>query len=136
MTTGRSVRCFTATAIALAIPPAMFPQAPTSIPRTLKFEVASFKPSPPGIRGGGIRPAPGGERYVGSNITLKMLIAVAYGVKSDQITGGPGWIDADRYEMNAKAEKATSLEELHVMLQNLLAERFNLRFHRETKELP
>src|SRR5204863_10009859 len=61
---------------------------------------------------------------------------IAYGVKADQIAGGPGWMDTDLYDMNAKAERASSVEELHIMLQNLLADRFKLKFHRETKELP
>ncbi len=102
----------------------------------LKFGVASIKPSQPGDLGGGIRPAPGGERYVASNITLKQMITVAYRIKADQVAGGPAWLDDDRYDMNAKAERPSSLEELHAMLQDLLADRFKLRFHRESKELP
>ncbi len=102
----------------------------------LKFEVSSIKPSQPGDPRSGIRPAPGGERYVASNITLKQMITVAYRIKADQVTGGPGWMDADGYDMNAKAERPSTLEELHVMLQDLLADRFKLRFHRESKELP
>jgi uncharacterized protein (TIGR03435 family) len=102
----------------------------------LKFEAASIKPSQPGETGGGIRPAPGGERYVASNVTLKQMITVAYRIKPEQVAGGPAWMDADRYDMNAKAERPSSLEELHVMLQDLLADRFKLRFHRESKELP
>jgi uncharacterized protein (TIGR03435 family) len=108
-------------------------QAP---PPSLTFEVASLKPSQPGVRGGGIRPAPGGERYVATNVPLRILILVAYRVKTDQLVGGPGWMDTEPFDMNAKAERPSNVEELHVMLQNLLAERFKLRFHRETKELP
>src|SRR5207248_5001548 len=111
-------------------------QAPAATPSSLKFEVASLKASQPGGRGGGIRPAPGGERYQATNIPLRLMIMVAYRIKADQVAGGPGWIDTDLYDMNAKAERPSSVEELHVMLQNLLAERFKLQFHRETKELP
>ena len=103
---------------------------------TLKFEVASLKPSDPGTRGGGIRPAPGGERYLATNATLKSFMTVAYRIKGDQVTGGPSWVDTDRYDMNAKAEKPSSIEDLHTMLKNLLADEFKLKFHRETKELP
>jgi uncharacterized protein (TIGR03435 family) len=102
----------------------------------LKFEVASIKPSQPGETRSGIRPAPGGERYVASNVTLKLLVTVAYRIKADQVAGGPAWMDADRFDMNAKAERPSSVEELHAMLQDLLAERFELRLHRESKELP
>ena len=111
-------------------------QAPAAAPTSLEFEAASLKPSQPGGRGGGIRPAPGGERYVASNATLKLLITVAYRIKEAQVVGGPAWIDTDLYDMNAKAERPSSIEELHMMLQNLLATRFKLRFHRQTKELP
>jgi uncharacterized protein (TIGR03435 family) len=102
----------------------------------LKFEVASIKPSQLGEARYGIRPAPGGERYVASNVTLKQMITVAYRIKADQVAGGPAWLDADHYDMNAKAEHPSSIEELHAMLQDLLADRFQLRFHRESKELP
>jgi uncharacterized protein (TIGR03435 family) len=111
-------------------------QAPASPPNSLKFEVATLKASPAGGRGGGIRPAPGGERYQATNVPLRLLIMVAYRVKADQVTGGPSWMDTDTWDMNAKAERPSNVEELHVMLQNLLSERFHLQFHRETKELP
>ena len=56
-----------------------------SPPTSLKFEVASLKPSQPDPRGfAGIRPAPGGERYVASNVTLKLMITVAYRIQADQ----------------------------------------------------
>ena len=122
-------------AIGLAASPASRAQSP-SPPASLRFEVASLKPSAPGGRGGGVRPAPGGERYLATNSTIKNLITVAYRIKSDQVTGGPAWIETDRYDMNAKAERPSSIEELHTMLMNLLADEFKLRFHREKKELP
>jgi len=106
-------------------------------PNRLKFEVASLKPSAPDPTGrGGIRPAPGGQRYIGSNAPLRLFITVAYGVKGDQITGGPDWMDTARFDMTGVAAKQSTIEELHLMLQDLLAERFKLRFHRETKQLP
>ena len=111
-------------------------QTPAATAGSLKFEVVSLKPSQPGGRGGGIRPVPGGERYVATNCPVRLMITVAYGVKADQIAGGPGWIDTEPFDMNGKAERASTIEELHTMLQNVLAERFKLRFHRETKELP
>jgi hypothetical protein len=75
-------------AIGLAASPASRAQSP-SPPASLRFEVASLKPSAPGGRGGGVRPAPGGERYLATNSTIKNLITVAYRIKSDQVTGGP-----------------------------------------------
>src|SRR5215212_2355964 len=91
---------------------------PAASPADLKFEVAMIKPSKAEGGGGGIRPAPGGERYVATNVPLKFIMMVAYRVKAEQIVGGPSWTETERYDMNAKAEKPSSVEELHIMLQN------------------
>ncbi len=103
------------------------------------FEVASIKPSAPqqaGIMRVTMGTAPGG-RYTASGVTVKMLIQQAYDVKDYQISGGPSWISSERYDINAKAETPdVSREQMRVLLQSLLAERFNLKIHRETKELP
>jgi uncharacterized protein (TIGR03435 family) len=110
---------------------------PRAVPTSLRFEVASIKQSAPGPHTtGGIRPAPGGERYIASHTTLRTLLTVAYQIKTEEIIGGPEWMQTERYDMNAKAEKPSNIEELHMMLRNLLAEEFKLRFHRETRELP
>lgn len=115
---------------------ALHAQSHAAVSPDLKFEVASLKPTSkiPELRG--IRPAPGGERYVANAIPLRMLLMVAYQVKPEQIKGGPGWVDSDLYDMNAKAERPSSGEELHMMLRNLLMERFKLQLHHETKEMP
>lgn len=102
----------------------------------LKFEVATLKPTPAGARGGGIRPTPGGERYLANNVPLKAIIALVYRVKFNQVTGGPDWVNTERYDMNAKAEKPSSIDDLHTMLKNLLADEFKLQFHHEKKEMP
>src|ERR1039457_516068 len=82
------------TGIALVNGPSARAQAPVAAPTSVKFEVASLKPSPPGGRGGGIRPTLGGERYVATNIPLKLLITVAYRVKAEQVVGGPDCLAA------------------------------------------
>lgn len=107
--------------------------APTG---SLTFEVAAIKPSKPGTQGGTLHPEPGGRRYVGSNMPLITYLTAAYQLKRDQIVGGPGWIDSDPYDMNAEAEKPASVEDLHIMLQNLLTERLKLKFHFEAREMP
>ena len=104
--------------------------------QSLKFEVASIKPTRSAGDSMGIRPSPGGERYIASNVTLKLLITVAYRIRADQVAGGPAWMDADRYDMNAKAERPSSIEELHAMLQDLLVDRFKLHFHHRCYFLP
>jgi uncharacterized protein (TIGR03435 family) len=79
------------------------------------FDVASVKPSIPP--------------------TLKNLLMNAYDVKNYQITG-PSWLDTERFDINATMPPDTTKEQFRVMLQNLLAERFKLTIHWETKELP
>jgi uncharacterized protein (TIGR03435 family) len=109
--------------------------AQTFAPRgSLTFEVASIKRSQPGAGERGVRPAPGGRRYLG-NESLRSYLYVAYQVRPEQIVGGPGWLDSELYDLNAEAEKPSSIEDLHIMLQNLLTERFKLRFHYEAKEM-
>jgi uncharacterized protein (TIGR03435 family) len=60
------------------------------------------------------------------------MMTVAYHVNYAQISG-PGWISDDLFDVNAAAEKPCSIEELHAMLRNLVAERFKLRMHTETR---
>jgi uncharacterized protein (TIGR03435 family) len=110
-------------------------QNPARIPPDLQFEVASFKPSDGQQPGGGIRPAPGGQRYQARNCPIKLMIQVAYRVKREQVVGGPDWLDTDRYDMEAKADKPSSADELHVMLMNLLVDRLQLKFHREKQDM-
>lgn len=111
-------------------------QAPAHDAGLLKFEVASVKPSPPEARGGMARPEPGGLRYRGTNLPLRLYISSAYRIKGDQVVGAPGWVDTDRFDIEAQAQKPSSLDEFHLMTRTLLAERFHLRFHFETKEMP
>ncbi len=100
-----------------------------------EFEVASIKPSAPGGRGMFIRNSPGGRINV-TNMTLKELIVVAYRIQPFQISGGPSWFDSARYDISAKAETAPKEGELPLLLQSLLADRFQLVVERGTKELP
>ena len=66
-----------------------------------------------------------------------MLIRSAFHVKDSQISGGPAWLDAERYDIVARRERADiSDDNLWYSLQPQLAERFQLRFHREIKEMP
>jgi len=77
-------------------------------------------------------------------MTLKNLINAAYrltalgGSLDQMLVGGPNWVGSDTFDLEAKAEdpEHTSQDQLRVMLQNLLSERFKLKFHREKKEMP
>jgi uncharacterized protein (TIGR03435 family) len=105
-------------------------------PARLTFEVFTIKPADPNARGGGIKPDPGGQTYEASGVPVKLIIALMYKVPQRQITGGPAWLDSDRFDIKAKAAHPSSLDDLHVMFQNLLADEFKLKFHKETREGP
>jgi uncharacterized protein (TIGR03435 family) len=81
---------------------------------------------------------PGG-RYTATNITLRMLINQAYQIQPFQLAGAPDWINADRFDIIAKAEGDIvpgPNGPLPLMLRALLADRFKLAVHHETRELP
>jgi uncharacterized protein (TIGR03435 family) len=98
------------------------------------FEVAAIKPSDPANQVG-IRRFPGG-RFVTSNASLRLLITWAYDIGDERLIGAPGWLDSARFDVSAKApnENPTS-DELHAMMKSLLADRFKLRVHTETRDL-
>jgi uncharacterized protein (TIGR03435 family) len=102
------------------------------------FEVASVKPNHLDTRGFiGFIPAGKGYRgFQGTDVRLKILVMLAYGVADRRISGGPGWVESDGFDIDARAEKATSQEEIRLMLQTLLADRFQLKVRRETREEP
>jgi uncharacterized protein (TIGR03435 family) len=104
--------------------------------KRLTFEVASIKPANPAARGGGIKPKPAGQGYDAQGSTLRLMISLMYRMPMQHVTGGPGWIDSDLWDIEAKADKAHSLDDLHTMFQNLLADEFKLKFHKEIKEGP
>ncbi len=103
---------------------------------SLTFEVASVKPGaaacPPAC--GLIRSTVGGQGYHAEGATLRSLMTVAYRVTDRQISGGPSWIGADRFDIEARAARPRTVDDLHVMLQHLLEERFNLKLRREMRE--
>ena len=117
------------------------------------FEVASIKPNHSAGRQAGIQMAPGG-RFVATNVPLRFLVEQAYGVKSFQISGAPGWLDSERYDIEAKTEasgedpghdepwklteeqRKLREEEFKQRVQALLAERCKLTVHHDTRELP
>jgi uncharacterized protein (TIGR03435 family) len=72
----------------------------------------------------------------GRNVSLQGLIREAYQLRNYQLSGGPDWIDSDAYDVMAKTDQPVTDEQRRLMLQALLADRFKLTFHRETKELP
>jgi uncharacterized protein (TIGR03435 family) len=118
-----------ATALSAKVVPVGAQQADTA----LSFEVASIKPSKPNSDGTNIQSDPNGTLNV-ENATLKDLIRFCYRLRDDQIMGGPKWMDADRFDIAAKPESRSQPEQVLLMMQRLLADRFQLVFHRESKE--
>ena len=101
-----------------------------------EFEVASIKPAAPDSKYvGAYLIAPGG-RFMGINITVGRLIQQAYDVRDFQVTGAPSWIDSERYDIEGKAEGWSTPAQLQPLVQALLAERFKLEIHRDTREMP
>lgn len=101
------------------------------------FDVASVKLHPGTITSSS-DPAVRGRTVTGTASTLLDLITTAYGVKYEQISGGPNWVNSDHYDISAKAEGEGTLTKVQAqqMLQSLLEDRFQLKIHRETKEVP
>jgi uncharacterized protein (TIGR03435 family) len=111
-------------------------QPPADSRSPFAFEVASIKPTPPGERGGIVHQPPGGKSYEAIGATLGVIMTVAYSVTPRQISGGPDWVNSDRWNIEAKAERSGSSDELHDALARLLEDRFQLKLRRETRELP
>lgn len=97
-------------------------------PQKPQFEVASIKPHR-GVVTFSADPALRGSRVIGTASTLADMITVAYGVRYDQISNGPGWINSDRFDVEAKTpgDVPPTAEQVRLMMQNLLIERFQLR---------
>jgi uncharacterized protein (TIGR03435 family) len=95
------------------------------------FETASIKESAgPAI--GTFAP----DRFSRTSITLSLLLVYAYQVSEFQVVDGPQWVRERRFDVQAKAETAPSAEQMRLMVRRLLAERFSLKTHIETRDLP
>ena len=113
--------------------------------QTLAFEVASIKPAQGGAIG--LFSYPGG-RIIANSLTFEMLMEEAFDVQPFQMSGGPGWVRTDRYTIEAKPPVSSvsaranpsppdrPSAEQQQMLRTLLADRFQLKIHREAKDGP
>jgi uncharacterized protein (TIGR03435 family) len=99
-----------------------------------RFEVASIKRNDSSTPGQMIGLQ--GDRFIARNATVRELITTAYDVPSDQVSGGPGWIDSERYDVEAKPAIAATWPDHMRMLQSLLVDRFSLQLQRESREIP
>jgi uncharacterized protein (TIGR03435 family) len=120
---------------ALLLPALAFGQAPA----VLSFEVATIKPAealtPALITSGKLHIGMSidGSRVDIGSVTLADLISMAHKLKSYQISG-PDWMNAQRFDILAKMPEGATKEQVPEMLQALLAERFQLKIHRETRD--
>ena len=114
----------------------MSSQRQTDSKEPLTFDVASVKPTAPDERGGIVHQPPGGQSYEAIGAPLRTIMTVAYTVTDRQISGGPEWIDSERWNIEAKADRRGTSDELHAALARLLEDRFQLKIRHETRELP
>jgi uncharacterized protein (TIGR03435 family) len=124
------------TVLAISVGPAIGQEA---VP---KFEVVSVKVNRSGSDGQSMQLLPGGRAVV-TNSLLRPLIETAYALLPQQLVGGPEWLDSDRFDIVAQASENLTGSvpggppgRAQLMLQRLLAERFNLSVHTEIRELP
>jgi uncharacterized protein (TIGR03435 family) len=112
-------------------------QPPEARPTFNKFEVATIKPTTLDWPGGGrFMRMQTAHQFVARNYTLRVILAAAFNLTPRAVSGGPSWVDSDRYDVVAKAPgevRPTSYEQM-AMLRKLLTDRFKLTFHREKKE--
>jgi uncharacterized protein (TIGR03435 family) len=99
------------------------------------FEAASIKPHP-GVITRSSDPAVTGNRVTATASRLMDMIYTAYHVRPNQVVGLPGWAASEHYDLEATAGQAITVEQMRAMLQTLLAQRFQLQVHRETREIP
>jgi bla regulator protein blaR1 len=122
--------------------PALEAQGPLAPPNPLpSFEVAAVKPNKSGqgfIRFGML---PGG-RFTAENVPLRELLRFAFQIQPFQIEGAPGWAGSDRFDITAKADGDIAPTQpgqtgpIQFMMRSLLADRFGLVYHNETKDMP
>jgi uncharacterized protein (TIGR03435 family) len=124
-----------------AVQEAPAPASAASDTKALEFDVVSVKQNKSGTRMMRTMFKPDG--YSATNVSAKLLIQMAYGIRQDLISGGPDWTESAGYDFDAKvagsdvdAYKKFTMEQRRSMLQAALADRFKLKIHNETKQLP
>lgn len=125
------MRCPVILAVLVALTAGIAAQGTPSVP---SFDAASIKrnrsPEGPGVVA--IR----GNTLIAPFITARALIRAAYGVRDDQILGGPAWLENDRFEITAAIPAGSASDDIRSMLRSLLSDRFGLSTHHEMRPLP
>src|SRR5215469_13141039 len=99
-----------------------------------RFEAVSIKPNRSDNQAINNRFSP--EVFNYTNVTLRLFIENIYGVKDYQLLGGPGWMNTEKWDIVARTDGPTDWQQKYEMAKTLLADRFQLQFHRETREMP
>ncbi|HEY3841520.1 MAG TPA: TIGR03435 family protein [Bryobacteraceae bacterium] len=108
-----------------------FAQSADSAPSS----VVSIKPSKDGFAPPGFRITRG--RFVANNVTVRFLVAIAYGLQSFQVSGGPRWVDAEQFDVEAKLDAPDPpAHQESAMIRGLLADRFKLVLHKDESPIP
>ncbi len=113
-------------------------QAQETLPQShgAAFEVATIKQVDPGAKDGRYLRMENEHRFIAKNYTVKLLLAAAYDLSPRAISGGPGWMEADHYTIEAVTPGSVrpGRDEQMLMLRQLITERFQLKFVREPRE--
>jgi len=123
---------------ALILPIILPGQTPAQRPAFNSFEVASIKRTPDDWTGGRWMRMQTARQFVARGYQMRVLIAAAYDLPPSAVSGGPGWIDHDLYDVLAEVDgdlRPTRDEQMS-MLRKLISDRFGLQFHREPKDFP
>lgn len=135
-----SVPCQIAALPLLLLLAVVLPAQTADLPNMAKdaspqFEVATIKPSDPADQNYGFHTS--GHRIFVENQTVSSILSVAYAIHRSQIVDAPAWFDHDRFDVHGVPDQpgVPNLKQLQEMLQKLLADRFQLKFHRDRREL-
>ena len=129
-----SLRRLAYASLLVGVPAAVCAQPPGTPSSSPAFDVVSIKRNTTGPSPSSGAAAPGQLSL--THFTLRMLLRTAYRMPLDRIEGGPAWVDQERYDIIARAQGEPSPEQRQLMLQRLLAERFQLVVRTETREMP
>jgi uncharacterized protein (TIGR03435 family) len=109
-------------------------QSTPVLPKGPAFEVASIHRNNSSQPGQTISQR--GNTFVAQNVTVRELLMTAFRVQADQLSGGPGWIDSERYDVSGRPATDAPWEQQLLMVQRLLADRFQLSIRREMRQAP
>jgi uncharacterized protein (TIGR03435 family) len=139
MTQRRPLLTVVTLAVALAFTPSLSGQSTQTVQVMPAFDVASIKSNRSGPGPRAIGPEPGG-RFGALNVGLRELIGFAHGISNadveSRVLGGPEWIRTERFDVAARAADVLPPDQIGPMVRTLLADRFKLRAHDETREVP